>query len=125
MRLGMFGKRKHSTKRFALTTRISYLSSTLAKLWKILTHFLNMKLPEKNIQIHGGVAILGSLFWEDESNCVSGQEIKGKLRKRWRDDNLDITKTIAISLPVRYGRFSSKANRKETYTMVLSNEYNG
>lgn len=79
---------------------------------------------KKNLTgLKGGVIIIGSLFWEDENNSVKGQEEKGKFRNGWRDNNLKMKQAFAIPLPVRYGRFSSKKNRKETYTMVLSKEY--
>lgn len=73
--------------------------------------------------IKGGVIIMGSLFWENEKNCVKGKETEGKARRRWRESNLDVKQTKQLLLPVRYGRFSGKKNRKETYTMVLSRDY--
>jgi hypothetical protein len=73
--------------------------------------------------IKGGVIIMGSLFWVDEKNCVKGKENEGKARRVWRENNLDLAQTKSIQLPVRYGRFSGDANRKNTYTMVLSRDY--
>jgi hypothetical protein len=80
-------------------------------------------LMEKDSGITGGVIILGSLYWENENNCVQGKEEMGRIRRTWRENNLDTSKTTIIALPVRYGRFSSKAARKKTYTMILSKEY--
>ncbi|MBI4930046.1 MAG: hypothetical protein HY841_04725 [Bacteroidetes bacterium] len=76
----------------------------------------------KKEEIKGGVIIIGSLFWEDEKNCMKGEKAKGKRRKKWRNDNLNIDKTKPIPLPVSYGRCSS--SRLCTYTMVLSSAYN-
>jgi len=77
---------------------------------------------QKN-KILGGVIVIGSLLWEDDKNCVDGQRAKGLIREAWRKNNLDLKQSQIVSLPVRYGRFSGKANRKNTYTMVLSREY--
>ncbi len=74
-------------------------------------------------EIKGGVIIMGSLFWEDEKNCVKGKEEVGKKRRIWRENNLDLSQTKRIPLPIRYGRISSQDSRKSTYTMVLSREY--
>ncbi len=66
---------------------------------------------------------MGSLFWEDEKNCVKGKESEGRARRIWRKNNLDISEKEVIRLPIRYGRFSGKDNRENTYTMVLSKDY--
>jgi hypothetical protein len=79
-------------------------------------------MTQNTNSIKGGVIIMGSLFWENEKNCVEGKEIEGKVRREWRELNLK-TETQSIRVPTRYGRFSGKKNRKETYTMVLSREY--
>jgi hypothetical protein len=73
--------------------------------------------------IKGGVIVMGSLFWEDEKNCVKGKEKEGKARRVWRENNLDLDQTKSVLLPTRYGRFSGADNRKNTYTMVLSRDY--
>lgn len=83
---------------------------------------MNDATEQENNKIKGGVIIMGSLFWENEKNCVEGKESEGKARREWRELNLEI-KTQSIRVPTRYGRFSGKKNRKETYTMVLSREY--
>lgn len=80
-------------------------------------------MSEEPKEIRGGVIIQGSLFWEDEKNCVQGKEDIGKLRRKWREENLDCSKFQSISLPIRYGRFSEWDNRRNTYTMVLSSNY--
>lgn len=66
---------------------------------------------------------MGSLFWEDEKNCVRGNEEVGRARRTWRNNNLDLSQTKRIPMPVRYGRISSEDSRKSTYTMVLSRDY--
>ena len=73
--------------------------------------------------IKGGVIIMGSLFWEDEKNCVRGKEDVGRARRRWREINLDLSQTKSVPMPIRYGRISEEASRKSTYTMVLSRDY--
>jgi len=80
-------------------------------------------MEEEENKIKGGVIIMGSLFWENEKNCVKGKEAEGRARRVWRKNNLDISKTKTIPLPIRYGRFSGKDNRENTYTMVLSRDY--
>ncbi len=68
---------------------------------------------------------MGSLFWEDERNCVRGKENEkvGRARRTWRENNLDLSQTKRIPMPIRYGRISSEDSRKSTYTMVLSRDY--
>jgi hypothetical protein len=80
-------------------------------------------MTQNTNSIKGGVMIMGSLFWEDEKNCVKGNEKVGKERRIWRRNNLDLSQTKRIPLPIRYGRISSQNSRKSTYTMVLSREY--
>lgn len=53
-----------------------------------------------------GILIIGSLFWDDNYD-----------RPRWRQDYLQIDEAIAVSAPVRYGRFSTN---RQSYTMVFS-----
>ena len=66
----------------------------------------------QNINMKGGVIIIGSLLWQDNLN---GND---NLRKKWRDTYLDIQQKVLVKLPIRYGRYSLKSN---TYTMVFSN----
>ena len=66
---------------------------------------------------------MGSLFWEDEKNCVRGNEEVGRARRIWRKNNLDLSQTERIPMPTRYGRISSEKSRKSTYTMILSRYY--
>ncbi len=80
-------------------------------------------MEEEENKIKGGVIIMGSLFWENEKNCVAGKEKDSRARRRWRELNLDLSKKQNIRVPIRYGRFSGKENRENTYTMVLSREY--
>lgn len=72
-------------------------------------------------EIKGGVIIQGSLFWENEHNCIPGDEVKGKARKEWRENHLDLNACFPIPFPIRYGRCSS--SRLCTYTMVMSKDY--
>ena len=70
--------------------------------------------------IKGGVITMGSLFWENGRNCLPTQKaIKlGGKRTKWRNENLVISNSEKIQLPIRYGKKSS--TRKNTYTMVFS-----
>jgi hypothetical protein len=96
----------------------------ISLLKRILKFFRYMNARPQPQIINGGVIIIGSLYWEDDNNCVQGQEAKGLIRKNWRVNNLDLSRRSQIQLPVRYGRFSNRANRRETYTMILSQQYN-
>lgn len=59
----------------------------------------------------GGVLIIGSLYWQDH------QEREGdEIRKKWRDTFLEISHSVDVTIPIRYGRFSTK---EQTYTMVF------
>lgn len=77
---------------------------------------------EEENKIKGGVIIIGSLFWENESNAIQDGESKALAGKReeWRKIflNLDPNKKETPKLPIRYGRCSP--SRKCTYTMVFS-----
>ncbi len=67
-----------------------------------------------NYNLNGGVLIIGSLFWQDDRDNGDG------IRKRWRDIRLEMNKSIKVSAPIRYGRFSgSPEKRNQTYTMVF------
>ena len=59
--------------------------------------------------MRAGVLIVGSLFWDDLD-----------VRRRWREERLDLDQTSHVAAPIRYGRVSSK--RGNTYTMVFSAE---
>ena len=82
---------------------------------------------EQPVEIKGGVIIQGSLFWEDENNCLQDDESsakaqrEGKERRVWRETHLNIDDAFLIPFPIRYGRCSS--SRLCTYTMVISREY--
>ncbi|WP_243471712.1 hypothetical protein [Winogradskyella sp. MH6] len=68
--------------------------------------------------LEGGVLIIGSLYWQDWLN-EEGDDI----RKNWRDNHLDMTSVRDVKAPVRYGRFSGKAElNNQTYTMVFDKE---
>jgi len=66
------------------------------------------------MQLHLGVLIIGSLFWD-----VDGE--KKKHRKDWQRERLDMTQRFLVRAPIRYGRKSSK--RDNTFTMVFSQLY--
>jgi hypothetical protein len=72
-------------------------------------------------EIKGGVIIQGSLFWENENNCIPGDEVKGNARREWRENRLNLKDSFPIPFPLRYGRCSS--SRLCTYTMVMSENY--
>lgn len=60
------------------------------------------------MNLRGGAIIIGSLLWDNNE------------RQEWRTDNLCQENRFQVYIPIRYGRCSS--NRKNTYTMVFSNE---
>jgi hypothetical protein len=62
------------------------------------------------MNLRGGVIIIGSLLWDNNS------------RKSWRDNHLSLEDKFQVYLPIRYGRLSCGRKRKNTYTMVFSNE---
>ncbi|MBV6639731.1 MAG: hypothetical protein KI791_03385 [Cyclobacteriaceae bacterium] len=64
----------------------------------------------------GGVLLIGSLLWEDETNSLNKEQ--GKLREKWRE-NLEISNKIYTKVPIRYGRKST--SKRCTYTMLFSN----
>jgi hypothetical protein len=80
----------------------------------------------KLVEIKGGVIIQGSLFWEDENNCLQDDESKEKAqreareRREWRESHLNIDDSFLVPFPIRYGRCSS--SRLCTYTMVISKD---
>jgi len=59
------------------------------------------------MNLRGGVIIIGSLLWDDDQ------------REIWRTESLDVETKIATALRIRYGRESP--TRKHTYTMIFSN----
>jgi hypothetical protein len=79
-------------------------------------------MSEEENMIKGGVIIIGSLRWENESNAIQDDESKALAKKRenWRNTYLDLdpNKKENPQLPICYGRCSS--SRKCTYTMVFS-----
>lgn len=70
------------------------------------------KETNENLNIKGGVLIIGSLLWQDQSK--KGKE--DNVRKLWRDRHLLIDHKIMVKVPIRYGRLSN-----DIYTMVFSN----
>lgn len=70
----------------------------------------------------GGVILIGSLYWENENNCVPKAEDikKGEARRIWREDNFIDVKGTTVAVPIRYGRKST--SRYCTFTMVFSKE---
>ena len=66
-------------------------------------------MKNNNLKFKGGVLIIGSLIWEESA-----------LRKKWRNENLDLDKQIKVKLPIRYGRISQTRNC--TFTMVFSSD---
>jgi len=74
--------------------------------------------PElKKEKLQGGILIIGSLYWENETNAVN--KVLGKLREDWRIKELNIEEKIPVRCLIRYGRKSS--SRYDTYTMLFSN----
>jgi hypothetical protein len=73
------------------------------------------------MQLQGAVIIIGSLFWEDDTNCIDLKEPTelAKSRKVWRDLKLNMDLGKLVSLPIKYGRKST--SRFCTYTMAFAN----
>lgn len=57
-----------------------------------------------------GVLIIGSLYWD----LHQGEHLN--VRKKWRDERLEMDKRIHVRCPIRYGRKSGEG----VYTMVFS-----
>lgn len=73
------------------------------------------------MQIQGAVILIGSLFWEDENNCIQLKTPKGlaERRRKWRDAKLNMSSRELIDLPITYVRKST--SRYCTYTMGFAN----
>lgn len=73
------------------------------------------------MKLKGAVIMIGSLLWEDETNCIQLKEPKTTARERavWRDTKLLLEEKVQVDLPIRYGRISS--SRYCTYSMAFSN----
>ena len=69
-----------------------------------------------DISLRGRVLIIGSLFWQDDFN----PKVNDGMRKKWRNENLDMESTINLKVPIRYGRYS----KDKSYTMVFDNKLN-
>ena len=57
-----------------------------------------------------GILAIGSLYW------ATG------VREAWRQSRLRMKDEISVNVPIRYGRLSTKGERRGTYTMVFSSE---
>lgn len=66
----------------------------------------------EEMNLNGGVLIIGSLWWQDH-----GRRPGDNRRKNWRQDYLDTKESIRVLAPFRYGRQSSDG----VYTMTFSN----
>lgn len=71
------------------------------------------KKMKNNLNLKGGVIIIGSLLWQDH---LEDQD-KDNIRKKWRNKNLDKNSKMLVKLPIRYGKKSTG----NIYTMVFSN----
>tara|TARA_R110001606_G_scaffold287987_1_gene436135 strand:+ start:873 stop:1607 length:735 start_codon:yes stop_codon:yes gene_type:complete len=71
----------------------------------------NKKMKNKNpeIKFKGGVIIIGSLLWDNS-----------KIRKEWKNQNLNMDQKKIINVPIRYGRVSKSRNC--THSMIFSSE---
>lgn len=65
-----------------------------------------------NLNINGGVLIIGSLLWQPNLGNADNT-----IRKDWRENYLKIRSKIAVNVPIRYGRESGGG----VYTMTFSN----
>jgi hypothetical protein len=72
----------------------------------------NLKMKE-NLNLKGGVLIIGSLLWQDHLK----NENEDNIRKLWRDRHLLLDHKIMVKVPIRYGRLSDS----NIYTMTFSN----
>ncbi|MCT4643624.1 MAG: hypothetical protein N4A74_01460 [Carboxylicivirga sp.] len=64
-----------------------------------------------DIKLNGGVLLIGSLFWQDFLYKKDDD-----IRKNWRNIYLNMEHVLDVSIPIRYGRFSSN---DQTYTMIF------
>ena len=73
----------------------------------------------EDINLKGGVLIIGSLLWQKHLKS----EDEDNIREDWRENNLLLDQKIMVKVPIRYGRCSqSKTNTQSgIYTMVFSN----
>lgn len=73
------------------------------------------------MQLQGAVIMIGSLFWEDENNCIDQKSSRdlAEQRRNWRANRLNMASAKLIDLPIRYGRKSE--TRYCTYTMAFAN----
>ena len=62
---------------------------------------------DSGIRIKGGALIIGSLLWDSS-----------EIRKKWREEDLNLSDKIQIKFPIRYGRISK--SRNFTHSMVYS-----
>lgn len=69
-------------------------------------------MTDHKLNLHGGVLIIGSLLWQD--NLGKSENTK---RLDWRNKSLSIEASIAVNVPIRYGRLSSDG----IYTMTFAN----
>ena len=58
----------------------------------------------KQVDLKGGVLIIGSLLWQDHLD-----EVGDDIRKNWRDNSLLLANKIQVKTPIRYGRFSDNS----------------
>lgn len=70
-------------------------------------------MATKQVDLKGGVLIIGSLMWQDHLD-----EAGDDIRKNWRTNSLLLANKIQVKTPIRYGRFSDNS---KIYTMVFSN----
>lgn len=90
--------------------------------WMVLWHGFNENALYYSYSFFkGGLLIIGSLFWQDDSTDTPGDNV----RKNWRDERLNMNDKKFVAAPIRYGRYSNSKYRKnenELYTMVFSGE---
>lgn len=68
--------------------------------------------------LRGGVLIIGSLFWQDDLK----PERNDQIRKKWRDEHLNMAESNNVLVPIRYGRLSGSEKKGNViYTMVFDN----
>lgn len=75
-------------------------------------------MQNTDLNLKGGVLIIGSLFWQDSLGKKAENRTK---RLDWRNSRLDMKSAILVRAPIRYGRLSDGGE----YTMVFANSCSG
>lgn len=80
----------------------------------MLSHVCRREVSVDTENLKAGIIIVGSLYWQDDK-----AKEKDGLRKKWRDDFLDMESVVDVKVPIRYGRRSRNGKITECYTMIF------